>query len=176
MDRINEFLKKEFNRTVTIKVPVREKKKIKNMYYWWRRFPIHKTLSNMAHYKEKIKNKDFDYSPYWAQIQYEYHWMAEDILHLRDNHRGGRDSLFQLEREIITSYNRRLKKLYEDADVDEANRIEYLKKELIRNFGGGKYDAHDFIDMFEGTIEEAFSEYPKWLINKKLNKIYENFA
>ena len=102
--------------------------------------------------------------------------MAEDLLHLRDNHKGGRDSLFQLERDIITSYNRRLKKLYEDAGVDEAHRIGYLKKELIRNFGGGKYNADDFIDTFEGTIEEAFSEYPKWLANKKLNKIYENFA
>ena len=167
MDRINEFLKKEFNRTVTIKVPVREKKRIKNMYYWWRRFPIHKTLSNKSYYKEKIKNKDFDYPPYWTQIQYEYYWMAEDILHLRDNHKGGRDSLFQLEREIITSYNKRLKKLHEDAGVDEANRIEYLKKELIRNFRGSKYDTDDFIDTFEGTIEEAFSEYPKWLVNKK---------
>jgi hypothetical protein len=45
----------------------------------------------------------------------------------------------------------------------------YLKKELIRNFGGGKYNTDDFIDAFEGTIEEAFSEYPKWLNNKKLN-------
>jgi hypothetical protein len=93
--------------------------------------------------------------------------MAEDILHLRDNHKGGRDSLFQLERDIITSYNRRLKKLFEDADVDEANRIEYLKKELIRNFRGSKYDADDFISEFEGTLDEAFSEYPKWLVNKK---------
>jgi hypothetical protein len=176
MNRINELLEKEFSRTVTIKVPVREKKRIKNLYYWWRRFPIHKPLSNMAHYTLKIKNKDFDYSPYWNQIQYEYYWMAEDLLHLRDNHKGGRDSLFQLERDIITSYNRRLKKLYEDAGVDEAHRIGYLKKELIRNFGGGKYNADDFIDTFEGTIEEAFSEYPKWLANKKLNKIYENFA
>jgi hypothetical protein len=164
MNRINELLEKEFSRTVTIKVPVREKKRIKNMYYWWRRFPIHKTLSNMAHHKEKIKNKDFDYSPYWTQIQYEYYWMAEDILHLRDNHKGGRDSLFQLEREIITSYNRRLKKLYEDASIDESNRINYLKRELVRNFRGSKYDADDFIDTFEGTIEEAFSEYPKWLL------------
>lgn len=164
MDRINEFLKKEFGRIVTIKVPTRHKKKITNMYYWWRRFPIHKNLSNMAHYKDKIKNGDFNYSPYWDQIQYEYYWMAEDILQLRDSHRGGRDSLNQLERDIVTSYNRRLKKLYEDAGIDEAGRITYLKNELKRNFGG-KYHVDDFIDTFEGTIEEAFSEYPKWLSN-----------
>lgn len=166
MDNINAFLKTEFGRVVNIKVPIRQKKKITNMYYWWRRFPTHKNLSNMAHYKEKIKNGDFDYSPYWKYIQYEYYWMAEDIIQLRNNHRGGKDSLFQLEREIITSYNRRLKKLYEDAGVDESNRILYLKNELKRYFGGKQY-VDDFIDIFEGTIEEAFSEYPKWLVNKK---------
>jgi hypothetical protein len=134
------------------------------MYYWWRRFPIHHPLPKKTGYKEKIKNKDFDYSPYWKYIQYEYYWMAEDILDLRNNHKGGRDSLLQLEREIITSYNKRLKKLYDDAMVDEANRIESLKKELNRNFKGSKYDADDFIDLFEGTIEEAFSEYPRFLL------------
>jgi hypothetical protein len=165
MNEINEFLKEEFGRTVNIKVPKREKKRIKNLYYWWRRFPIHKNLSKMSHYKEKIKNTDFDYSPYWNQIQYEYYWMAEDILQLRKTHKGRKDSLFQLEREIITSYNKRLKKLQEDAGIDEANRILYLKSELKRYFGGKNY-VDDFIDIFEGTIEEAFSEYPKWLLNK----------
>jgi hypothetical protein len=164
MDKVNLLLKHDFNRNVTIKVPKREKKRITNMYYWWRRFPSHQPLPKKSNYKEKIKNKDFDYSPYWKYIQYEYYWMAEDILDLRDNHKGGRDSLLQLEREIITSYNRRLKKLYDDAMVDEANRIESLKKELNRNFKGSKYDADDFIDLFEGTIEEAFSEYPRFLL------------
>ena len=162
MSEINEFLKKEFGCTVSIKVPKREKKRIKNFYYWWRRFPIHKNLSKMSHYKDKIKNKDFDYSPYFSQIQYEYYWMAEDILELRKNHRGGKDSRNQLERDIIISYNKRIKKLQEDAGIDEANRMLYLKSELKRYFGGKQY-IDDFIDTFEGTIEEAFSQYPKWL-------------
>ena len=123
----------------------------------------------MAHYTNKIKNKDFDYSPYWNQIQYEYYWMAEDILELRRYHKGGKDSLFQLERDIVTSYNKRIKRLNEDAGLDEANRIIYLKNELKRYFGGKNY-VDDFIDNFEGTIEEAFSEYPKWLSNNIIKK------
>ena len=93
--------------------------------------------------------------------------MMEDVLKLRKQHTGGRDSLYQLERDIITSYNRRLKKLYEDAQLDEAARINDLKMELRRSFGGNKFETDDFINTFEGTIDEAFSEYPKWLINKK---------
>jgi len=92
--------------------------------------------------------------------------MMEDILKLRKQHTGGRDSLYQLERDIITSYNRRLKKLYEDAQLDEDARIDDIKKELRRSFGGNKYDTDYFVDEFEGTIEEIFSEYPKWLNNK----------
>jgi hypothetical protein len=88
--------------------------------------------------------------------------MAEDILELRKNHRGGKDSRNQLERDIIISYNKRIKKLQEDAGIDEANRMLYLKSELKRYFGGKQY-IDDFIDTFEGTIEEAFSQYPKWL-------------
>jgi hypothetical protein len=38
----------------------------------------------------------------------------------------------------------------------------YLNSELKRYFGGKQY-IDDFIDTFEGTIEEAFSQYPKWL-------------
>jgi hypothetical protein len=167
MDEVKEVLKKEFNKTITIKIPLKPTNRNKNVYIWWRRYPTHKNLPTTTPYKDKIKNGDFDYSPYWKQIQYEYYWMMEDVLNLRKQHTGGRDSLYQLERDIITSYNRRLKKLYEDAQLDEAARINDLKMELRRSFGGNKFETDDFINTFEGTIDEAFSEYPKWLINKK---------
>jgi len=167
MDEVKEVLKKEFNKTITIKIPPKPTNRNKNVYIWWRRYPTHKNQPTTTPYKDKIKNGDFDYSPYWKQIQYEYYWMMEDVLNLRKQHTGGRDSLYQLERDIITSYNRRLKKLYEDAQLDEAARINDLKMELRRSFGGNKFETDDFINTFEGTIDEAFSEYPKWLINKK---------
>jgi hypothetical protein len=167
MDEVKEVLKKEFNKTITIKIPPKPTNRNKNVYIWWRRYPTHKNLPTTTPYKDKIKNGDFDYSPYWKYIEYEYYWMMEDILKLRKQHTGGRDSLYQLERDIITSYNRRLKKLYEDAQLDEFARINDLKMELRRSFGGNKFETDDFINTFEGTIAEAFSEYPKWLINKK---------
>ena len=166
MNKVIEALKTEFNQTITVKVPLKPTNRNSNVYIWWRRYPTHKNLPVSTSYRDKIKNGDFDYSPYWKQIQYEYYWMMEEILKLREQHTGGRDSLYQQERDIITSYNRRLKKLYEDAQLDEAARIDDIKKELRRSFGGNKYDTDYFIDIFEGTIEEAFSEYPKWLNNK----------
>lgn len=166
MNKVIEALKTEFNQTITVKVPLKPTNRNSNVYIWWRRYPTHKNLPVSTSYRDKIKNGDFDYSPYWKQIQYEYYWMMEEILKLREQHTGGRDSLYQQERDIITSYNRRLKKLYEDAQLDEDARIDDIKKELRRSFGGNKYDTDYFIDTFEGTIEEAFSEYPKWLNNK----------
>jgi len=167
VEKINSFLKTEFNKKITTLVPKKPTNRNTNLYFWWRRFPAHKNLPISFSYKERLNNGDFDYSPYWKYIQYEYYWLAEEIITLRESHSGSTKSLLGKEREIITLYNKRLKKLYEDAQLDEQARIEDLKKELRKNFGGDKKHTDVFIKEAEGTLEELFLEYPKWL---SLNK------
>jgi hypothetical protein len=56
-----------------------------NVYYWHRRYPTHKSLKPKARIDEKLKNGDFDYSPYAKYLEYEYWWMAEEIVEIRNS-------------------------------------------------------------------------------------------
>ena len=56
-----------------------------NVYYWHRRYPTHKPLKANARIDEKLKNGDFEYSPYGKYLDYEYWWMAEEIVKIRNS-------------------------------------------------------------------------------------------
>ena len=44
-------------------------------FYWWRRFKTHKCLPYKYPLIDKIKNGDFEYSPFFEQAKWELHWM-----------------------------------------------------------------------------------------------------
>jgi hypothetical protein len=74
------------------------------------------------------------------------------------------------EREIRSSYNKRLKNLRDDFQRDEFDRLENLKTSLRKTFGGLKIDVDNFINEFaEGTTDEVIRQYPHWLMRKKDN-------
>jgi hypothetical protein len=162
MITIKEVLR-ELNYQVNVKVPKKEKKKITNLFYWWRRFPTHKFLSPGSHSLDKEANGDFVYSPYWTYIQYEYYWLAEDIAQIKNmnlNKYFERDTIDDLK----TAYNKRLLKLYDDYEVDENFRLKNLKDSLIRDYGGDIEVVENYInDHAEGTIKECILNYRKYL-------------
>ena len=80
-----------------------------NPYYWWRRFGTHETLKASSHVLEKAKNGDFDASPYWKQIRYEYYYLVKDVLELRKKI-GYVDKI--QERDLVLSYNKRIGNRY----------------------------------------------------------------
>jgi len=160
---------------ITFEAPTKPPTKIFNKFYWWRRFETHKPLSKHKSFEEKFNNGDFDYSPYAAQIQYEYQWMVDEIIKLRKNQK---DNQNELENEIKKSYIGRINKLSLDFEKDEFNRLEYLKKNLRRFHKGTEDQVNDFIENYaQGTIMEIYNQYRKWLLtqNKLINAIFENF-
>jgi hypothetical protein len=135
-----------------------------NVYYWWRRWKTHKSLPASASIDEKLKNGDFDVSPYWKQIEWEYYYLAEDIIKLKSNTTFTRDTIKEKKRELVTLYNRRIFKLTEDAVLDERARMQDLKDSIRRKYKGTKEQVHEYIENYaEGTIEECIQTYPHWL-------------
>jgi hypothetical protein len=135
-----------------------------NVYYWWRRWKTHKSLPASANIVDKLKNGDFDISPYWKQIEWEYYYLAEDVIKLRNNSSFTRDTIKEKEREFITLYNRRIFKLVEDAVLDEKARMKDLEDSIRRKYKGTKEQVHKYIEHYaEGTIEECINQYSNWL-------------
>jgi hypothetical protein len=146
---------------VNVKVPIKPKHRGNNMFYWWRRYPIHKSLHKNKPIDDKIKNGDFDYSPYWEQIQYEYYWLAEAIVKAKQE----KGWCVEKERDIRTTYNKRISKLGDDALKDEFERFESFKKELKSSYGGNKEKIDEFVNTFEGSLDECATYYK---LSKKL--------
>ena len=140
-----------------------------NIFIWWRRFGTHNYLKSTSHVIEKSKNGDFVISKFWKEIRYEYWYLAQDIKQkrLELGYISKRD-----EREIIISYNKRIRKLEEDAFLDDEANMKELFASLKRNYGGTIEDARKFVETFEGeeTIDEAVQQYPQWLEIQKLMK------
>ena len=103
-------------------------------FYWWRRFRTHKNLPYKASLIDKIKNGDFEYSPFFDQAKWELHWMEEEQKEFIKNYKGKdnptRDNLYEdIERKARKRYN----KLYEDGMKDEADRMDRLAGNLRKN-------------------------------------------
>lgn len=130
-----------------------------NPYFWWRRFGTHKNLSSKNTALEKAQNGDFDPSPYWKQINYEYYWLAQDVVELRD--KLGYVDKFK-ERELIQNYNRRIKKLTQDALLDEDARMEDLYSSIARDYKVTKKQVREYIqNKAFGTIKECILNFNK---------------
>lgn len=162
----------EFNPTFGVKAPTKPPRMKKfNVFYYHRRYTTHKFLPDRAHIWDKCKNGDFEYSPYAKYINYEYWWMAEEIATLRNS-----DKLHpvkqELEREVILSYNKRLKNLRQDFQRDEAERMLNLKDSLRKTFGGTKADVDEFIEKRAfGTTDEVIRQYYAWISTAKADTL-----
>lgn len=161
----------EFVPYTTGKAPKKPAKLPKfNVFYWHRRYPMHKFLKSNASILDKCKNGDFEYSPYAKYIEYEYWWMAEEIAEIRNS-----DYTFETkqekERDIRSSYNRRLKNLRTDFQRDENDRLQNLKDSLRKTYGGTKLLVEEFINEYAtGTTDEVIRQYCHFLIKREDDK------
>ena len=125
-------------------------------FYWWRRFRTHKNLPYKASLIDKIRNGDFECSPFFEQAKWELHWMKEEQEEFISNYKGDdykRDNLYEdIERRARKRYN----KLYEDGMKDEADRMDRLTSNLSKYYKLKKEKVKDFINEFEGTTIELF--------------------
>lgn len=146
---------------ITVDVPAKPPHRGNNKFYWWRRYPIHKELHKYQPIEDKLANGDFNYSPYWTQVQYEQYWLAEAIV----KEKSGKEWCVEKEREVRTIYAKRINKLSEDAMKDEFERLHAFKLDLKRQYGGKQDDVSEFVDKFEGSLEECVLFYK---LSKKL--------
>ena len=125
-------------------------------FYWYRRFKTHKCLPYKYPLIDKIKNGDFEYSPFFDQAKWELHWMEEEQKEFIDNYQGKDPTMDMLYTDIEVKARKRYNKLYEDAMKDEHNRMDMLTNNLSKYYKLNKQKVKDFINEFEGTTIELF--------------------
>ena len=125
-------------------------------FYWYRRFKAHKYLPYKYPLIDKIKNGDFEYSPFFEQAKWELHWMEEEQKEFIDNYQGKDPTMDMLYTDIEIKARKRYNKLYEDAMKDEHNRMDMLTNNLSKYYKLNKQKVKDFINIFEGTTIELF--------------------
>jgi hypothetical protein len=130
-----------------------------NRFFWWRRYQEHKTLSKMASIWDKVKNGDYDVTPYYKQREYEFWFEEQEINKYKANYSGSYQDLGFQERQISKLYWQRRKRLLNDAERDELNRWVTFVKDVKTNFGGTEEQIKDMFESFEGTITEFLEAY-----------------
>ena len=125
-------------------------------FYWYRRFKAHKYLPYKYPLIDKIKNGDFEYSPFFDQAKWELHWMEEEQKEFIDNYQGKDPTMDMLYTDIEVKARKRYNKLYEDAMKDEHNRMDSLIINLSKHYKLKKEKVKDFVNGFDGTTIELF--------------------
>tara|TARA_R110001592_G_scaffold7667_1_gene42488 strand:- start:160 stop:597 length:438 start_codon:yes stop_codon:yes gene_type:complete len=125
-------------------------------FYWYRRFKAHKCLPYKYPLIDKIKNGDFEYSPFFDQANWELYWMKEEQEEFISNYQGKEPEQDNLYLDIERRARKRYNKLYEDAMKDEHNRMDMLTNNLSKYYKLKNQKVKDFIEVFEGTTVELF--------------------
>lgn len=120
-----------------------------NRFQWWRNWKVKDTLHPYAPIPDKIKNGDFDHSPYY--------WMAQYALYeLEDRQVGVQD--LEKRREIESLYMEKYRRLMEDYHKDEATRLEDFKKQVIKSTRIAKEVLEQLMEDFDGTLLDLYQQ------------------
>ena len=120
-----------------------------NRFQWWRSYtPKRPPLKASASFKDKIYNGDFDHSPllfeaYLAEYKLNELWNECDQDHTRF---GQPASIHKATR----------KRLLEDYQKDETNRLEYIRKGFMKEF---KIDRETYTKEVEKTTKSLKDFY-----------------
>lgn len=142
-----------FNTSLT-KEQVQEKlshlRKLKyNQFRWWRMYEDpRKPLPNRSPFKDRILNGEFDFSHYWYQAMLCEHEINDIYLKYQDDQ--GRYV------EESSLWRTRRKRLLEDFEKDEANRLNSLIKEFPIYFRCTKEQVEKEMEEFGGSILDFY--------------------
>lgn len=119
-----------------------------NQFRWWRRFDQpNKALDKNAPLLSKIQNGDLEFSHYWWQAKYTEMEMNEKFYECIDQ----QDFIEK------TQVDRaRRKRLYEDFEKDEAEKLMYIKKEFTKEFRMDEEDYENEVIEFDGSLEDLY--------------------
>lgn len=135
------------------KLVQREIKKLQplkyNRFRWWRRFDSKtQPLPRGAQFIDRIKNGEYEFSHYYWQLQ-----LTElELNALHEQYKGNIQKL--LENNAIDLARR--KRLIEDFEKDEAERLKALRDGFLREFVMTKEEFEEHVMEFGGTTEEFY--------------------
>ena len=119
-----------------------------NRFRWWRKFDQpKKPLPNKSPLLDKIQNGDLEFSHYWWQAKYteiEMNKILENCIDYQD----------WSEKTQVDRARRR--RLWEDFEKDEAEKLSYIRKEFSKEFRMTEEDYEDEITKFDGSLEELY--------------------
>lgn len=114
-----------------------------NQFRWWRMYqPKNKPLDSRKPLRDRILNGDFDYTCYRAQ-QYLVEYQLEDLLKECNN-----DYQMFLEKGAVQLARR--KRLIEDSEKDEAERLNSLITEFTKYYRLDKSQVEEEMINFSG--------------------------
>jgi hypothetical protein len=120
-----------------------------NQFRWWRRFDSpNKALHKYSNLLDKIQNGDYDFSHYYWQAKYAE--MEIDDLH---NETFPDAELF-IEKNAMNSARR--KRLWDDFEKDEKERINGIEKDFQMKFKMSRKKVREEIEEFGGTLEDFY--------------------
>jgi len=119
-----------------------------NQFFWWRKFKDKSPLPNNSAIHAKIDNGDFDFSSYYWQAQYALLEMEEKTGHIQDPVRRHEEQ---------TLYRERYRRLMNDFEKDEPQRLENYKKSITGLFEIELDDLEIKMESFDGTLIELYN-------------------
>jgi len=120
-----------------------------NRFFWWRNFAVkQKPLHKYCPLIDKIKNGDYDPSPYM--------WMAQHaILEAYPKINVEKDDPVK-QSEVLVLDIARYRRLMADFEKDEKERISNLYREFKINFRLDEETVQNEMMDFDGTLEEFY--------------------
>ncbi len=134
--------KETVNREITKLQPLKY-----NQFFWWRKFKEKSPLSSKDAMHARIDNGDFDFSSYYWQAQYAIHEMEEKTNHIDDPSNR---------HEAQAIYRERWRRLMNDFEKDEPQRLENYVKSMTSIFEIEKEELERKMEDFEGTLKELY--------------------
>ena len=135
-----------------------------NQFRWWRMYqPKNKPLDNRQPLRDRILNGDFDFSCYKAQI-YLVEYQLNDILK-----ECGVDYQKYLEKTSVMRARR--KRLIEDFEKDEKDRLESFIKEFTRYFRCNREQVEKEMLNCSGSLIDLY-----YIIEEKYKVIPVSYA
>lgn len=120
-----------------------------NAYRWWRMYESkNKPLCKYKSLRERIANGDFEFSHYYLQAL----WVEHDINDLEIQYKD--DPAVFVEKSSVLRARR--KRLYEDYERDESEKLNELKKSLLANFQISKEQLEKVMEEFGGTTLDLY--------------------
>jgi len=119
-----------------------------NQFYWWRKFKDKSPLSSKEAVHARIDNGDFDFSSYYWQAQYALIEMVEKTGHISDS---------ATRHESQTIYRERWRRLMNDYEKDELQRLAEYKKSITNLFEIEDNDLEKKMEEFDGTLKELYT-------------------